>query len=110
MCSKLCLLTIMIAVARALVLSHIRFSCFTGPIRNMVLQHRTQNETNSNRNVRTNTPTLPAQPEGSIKFPRHHVEGLFEDVKTAGGNKTFKMLLLLLSRNCELISDHLIIN
>lgn len=30
----------MIVVASALVLSHILFSCFTGPIRNMVLYNR----------------------------------------------------------------------
>lgn len=33
-------LTIIIVVARALVLSHILFNCFTGPIRNMVLYNR----------------------------------------------------------------------
>lgn len=33
-------LTIIIVVASALVLSHIRFNCFTGPIRNMVLYNR----------------------------------------------------------------------
>ncbi len=38
--NKFCALTIIIVVASALVLSHILFSCFIGPIRNMVLLDR----------------------------------------------------------------------